>query len=339
MKNRYIQFTSPKNAELLTEELPAPGKGEVIVKVAVSTISSGTERANLIGGLSISPNGGANQKDFFPRRLGYSTSGVVTELGEGVTRFKVGDRVAMYWTTHNEYCRMPEANLVKLPDNVSFEDGAIVHISAFPLAAIRKCHLEFGESAAVMGLGILGLIAVKLLRNAGAAPIVAIDPDAAKRAKAIELGADYAFDPFEEGFGEKVKEVTNGGANVGIEVTGIGAGLDEILDCMAVMGRVALLGCTRNSNFTIDYYGKVHGRGISLIGAHTQARPSHESSAGLWTTRDDMSAVLKMISLGRLSLASMVEETHSPEEAHEVYTRLANEKTFPIVQFDWRQLK
>lgn len=339
MQNRYIQFTSSKNAELLCEEMPKPQACEVVVKLAVSTISSGTERANLIGGVNISPEGGAHQAPVFPRRLGYSSAGVITEVGSDVKDLKVGDRVALYWSSHTEYCCMNERLVVKLPDDASFEDGAIAHISVFPLAAIRKCHLEFGESAAVMGLGILGLVAVKLLRAAGAAPVVAIDPDAEKRKKALELGADYVFDPFEEGFAEKVKAVTGGGCNVGIEVTGIGAGLDEILDCMARMGRVALLGCTRDSNFTIDYYRKVHGRGISLIGAHTNARPNDESSAGLWTVRDDMSAVLKMIALGRLSLASMVDETHSPEEAHEVYTRLANEKTFPIVQFDWRKLK
>ena len=85
----------------------------------------------------------------------------------------------------------------------------------------------------------------------------------------------------ETDFSKKAKELTGGGAKVGIEVTGIGAGLDGILDCMARFGRVALLGCTRNKEFTIDYYRKVHGPGITLIGAHTNARPSCESSNGL----------------------------------------------------------
>jgi hypothetical protein len=78
---------------------------------------------------------------------------------------------------------------------------------------------------------------------------------------------------------------------VAIEVTGNGGALDGVLDCMARFGRVALLGCTRSSDFTIDYYRKVHGPGITLIGAHTNARPQYESHHGWWTTADDIRAV------------------------------------------------
>ena len=108
-----------------------------------------------------------------------------------------------------------------------------------------------------------------------------------------------------------------------------------VLDVMAPLGRVALLGCTRDSNFTIDYYNKVHGRGISLIGAHTNARPRYESSRGLWIERDDAEAILRLMQYGRLSLAGLVEEVHSPAEAPEVYGRLVSGSSFPIVQFDW----
>ena len=121
--------------------------------------------------------------------------------------------------------------------------------------------------------------------------------------------------------------------------TGIGAGLDGILDCMARFGRVALLGCTRSSDFTIDYYRKVHGPGITLIGAHTMARPIRDSSDGWWTEWDDFEALLKLTRLGRIRLSDLVEEIHSPEEAPAVYERLCTEKTFPLVQFDWRRLK
>lgn len=119
----------------------------------------------------------------------------------------------------------------------------------------------------------------------------------------------------------------------------MGAGLDETLDCMAKLGRVALLGCTRDKNFTIDYYRKVHGPGISLIGAHTAARPENESYPGYFTHEDDIKTALKLVAGGRMSLADMVEETHSPEECFEVYTRLVNDKNFPAaVQFDWRNI-
>jgi threonine dehydrogenase-like Zn-dependent dehydrogenase len=263
---------------------------------------------------------------------------VVSAVGEGVTDLKIGDHVALSWTTHTATVNVLRKNVVLL-DDVAFEDGALFHIATFPLAAIRKCRLELGESAIVMGMGILGLMAVPLLRAAGACPILAVDPDPKKREKALSCGADYALDPFDPLFADKAKELTGGGAKVGIEVTGIGKGLEGILDCMAPRGRVALLGCTRNSDFSIDYYGKVHGPGITLIGAHTMARPKHESHGGWWTQADDFYAIKKLTQTGRLELKSLVEEVHCPCEATEVYNRLASEKFFPVVQFDWRKVK
>lgn len=124
-----------------------------------------------------------------------------------------------------------------------------------------------------------------------------------------------------------------------IEVTGNGKALDTTLDCMAPLGRVALLGCTRDPNFTIDYYRKVHGPGITLVGAHTNARPELQSAPGYWTQRDDFACVLALTVGGRLQLKDIIEETHSPAEAPAVYTRLVTEPSFPVVQFDWRLLK
>ena len=112
-----------------------------------------------------------------------------------------------------------------------------------------------------------------------------------------------------------------------------------VLDCMKKFGRVALLGCTRNSDFSIDYYKKVHGPGITLVGAHTVARPKYESSNGWWSESDDANATLKLIKGGRLDLKRLIAEVHSPKEAPEVYTRLASSGSFPIVQFDWSDIE
>jgi len=334
MENKVITFTAPRVAEYLDAPMPVAEGNKVLVKLQVSSVSSGTERANVIGDTEIG-TGKNPEVPQYPRILGYSSAGVVVAVGDAVKSVKIGDRVAMSWSQHRRYIALPEAQVYKLPDCISASEGALVHIAIFPLAAIRKCRLEIGESAMVMGLGILGLIAVKLLRAAGAAPIIAVDFDEERRKKALEYGADYAFDPREDGFFDKVKSLTGGGVKVAIEVTGNDRALDTTLDCMAEFGRVALLGCTRHSSFAIDYYKKVHGRGITMIGAHTMARPRHESSNGWWTQRDDALAVIKLMELGRLDLASMVEDVRVPTEAPEVYTRLCNEPTFPITQFDW----
>ncbi len=338
-ENKQIVFTAPCRAELLPVAMPTPGAHDVVVKLAVSSVSGGTERANLVGDVNISiapidPDAVA----VFPRYTGYSSAGVVTAIGDAVTSVKVGDRVALSWSLHKVYNCVPEAQVYKLDDNVSFAAGALIHISTFPMAAVRKTKLEVGESAIVMGCGVLGLIAVRLLCASGAVPVIAADPDPARREMAIKMGADIALDPFAPDFVADVKRYTNGGAKVAIEVTGNGKALDTVLDCMAEFGRIALLGCTRNPNFTIDYYRKIHGRGITLVGAHTLARPKYESSDGWWTLRDDAAAVIALMKYGRFRLDDMVEATYKPEEAPAVYTRLANEASFPITQFNWEHL-
>ncbi len=338
MKAKQILFTAPAVAETVVKEVAPPASREVQVRLCVSTVSSGTERANLLGDANVRSDRPA-QAPTWPRSGGYSSAGIVEAVGEGVSEFAVGDRVALSWSKHVSLINMPVSGVHKLPDEVSFEAAALLHIGTFPLAAIRKCRLELGESAIVMGMGVLGLLALPLLKAAGAAPIIAVDPVAEKREKALALGADYALDPMAEDFACQVKELTDGGAKVGIEVTGIGAGLNGILDCMARYGRVALLGCTRNSDFTLDYYRKVHGPGITIIGAHTDARPKKESYGGWFTERDDVAAMMRLHSLGRLNFAEFVEETFSPDEAPAVYTRLANDRSFPVVQFDWRESK
>ena len=331
--DKQIVFTSKNNAEFLPDEVKKPAPYEIRVKTAFSTISNGTEKANITGCVSAGDDVNVPQ---YPKILGYSTSGVVEELGDEVSQFSVGDRVAMYWSTHRNYNVINEKNAVKVPDNVSLREAALAHIATFPLAAIRKTRLEIGETVMVMGLGTLGLIAVNLASVAGAGCVIAVDPVENRRNKALEFGADYAFNPFEEDFATKIKEITNGGVNVAIEVTGQGAGLDETLDCMAKFGRIALLGCTRNSDFSIDYYKKIHFPGITLVGAHTLARPELESHQGWYTVSDDMKTILNLCSKKRLNLENMIEETHSPCECKKVYDRLVNDKNFPtVVQFKW----
>ncbi len=339
MKNKQIVFTKKNTAEILDCDYRKPGLFEVVVETAFSTVSCGTERANITGDPNVYAEG--ITKPPFPKVLGYSSAGTVIEKGEMVEDICIGDKVAVFWSHHAKYNTVDRNCIVKIKyDNVPLNYAAIGFITSFPLAAIRKTRLEIGESAVVMGLGLLGQLAVRLLKLAGAAPIVAVDPVESRRQEALNGGADYVFSPFEDDFASKVTSVTNGGANVAIEVTGVGAGFDGVLDCMAKFGRVALLGCTRDKNFTIDYYRKIHFPGITVIGAHTMARPDFESHPGFFTHSDDIEAIIKLIALNRLDFYDMIKETHSPEDCPDVYTRLVNDKDFPIiVQFDWRDTK
>ena len=335
MTNPNIVFTAPNVAEVIDKPMPAPGPGQILVRTVRTCISSGTERANLVG----DPMVGIDVKDgapaVFPRQAGYSATGIVVSVGEGVSSVKPGDRVAASWTKHAAVNALPESRVYRLPDGLSLEEAAWTHIATFPMAALRKCRLEFGEGVLGMGQGVLGQLAVKLARAAGATPVIAADPVAAKRERALAQGADFAFDPADPDFALRVRDATGGGARVVVEVTGVDRALDNALDATARFGRVALLGCTRHSSFAIDYYRKVHGPGITLVGAHTMARPGNDSSGGWWTERDDALAFLRLLALGRLSLTGFTDEVHPVSDAPAIFARLAAGGPFPNVHFDW----
>lgn len=337
MEAKQIVFTKKDTAELLTVDAGEPGKDQVMVKTAVSTVSCGTERANITGHAKV--YGAGEPRVSFPRTSGYSSCGVVLKTGSDVKGIVPGDSVIVSWGSHKSVNIVDRKNIVKYDNSrVSEQEAALIHIATFPMAAIRKTHVQMGESVLVMGLGILGLMAVQLARAAGAIPVIAADPIPERRKLALKYGADYALDPFAEDFAEQVKELTGTGANVAIEVTGKGSGLNGALDCMARFGRVALLGCTRDSDFTVDFYRKVHATGVTLIGAHTMARPDVESSSYCFTQIDDIEAILKLCMGGRLNLEQMVLEKYSPEECGEVYDRLIRDPDFPtVVQFAWSQ--
>ena len=340
MELRQIIFTEKDTAKLLKVKAAELGEYDVMVKTSFSTVSCGTERANISGDLNVNASAEPEEEAVFPRTAGYSSAGIVIKKGEKAKSVGIGDRVVVFWGKHINYNIVPEAQVVKIEnDEISLEEAAISFIAAFSLAGIRKTRLETGESALVMGLGLLGQLAVQFARAAGAVPIVAADPIRQRREEALKYGADYALDPLEKGFADRVKKLT-GGVNAAIEGTGCGAGLDGALDCMAPLGRIALLGCTRKRDFTIDYYRKIHFPGITIVGAHTQARPKSESYPGYFTHQDDIKAVLKLCAGGRIGLRGMIAETHSPTDCGEVYARLVREKDFPsVVQFDWSGLE
>lgn len=343
MKSRQILFVEPNVAALVDNEVPdVPAQREVLVRTEYTAVSAGTERANLIGEIQVS-GGEVLERAVFPRAFGYSGAGVVEKVGSLVKSVAPGDRVVIYFGKHQQYNCIDESQVFRIDSaSVPQAEAALVVIAGFSLAGVRKTRLEAGESALVAGLGILGLFAVAILRAAGACPIVASDPNPERRAIAAALGADCTLDPLAAGYAERVREITSGkGIDAAIEVTGVPEALVQTLDCMARFGRVALLGCTRNPAGMIDFYHQVHYPGVTIVGANNFARPRYESSPGNWTARDDCEALLRLRAGGRLSFAPLISEIRAPEDAPDVYRRLAFDYgNFPIgVLFDWTGTK
>lgn len=335
MKTKQILFTDFHKAELLEQEIREIKENDVLVEMEYTVVSGGTERANIMA----MPNAGGNK---FPKSLGYCGVGRVMQIGSAVTSVAVGDRVLVYHGKHAKYNVTPESDVTKVCDDaIDSLDAAFVIIASMGLGGVRKLEIELGESAMVMGLGLLGIFAVQFCRLCGAYPVIAADLNPARRELALQLGADYAFDPAAPDFKEQVKAVTGGrGVRATVEVTGVSAAMRQALECASWMGRISLLGCTRVSDCSVDYYQQVHRPGVKLIGAHNFIRPKVESYPHHWTHQDDCRAILDMIAAGRVKVAPIVSRVVSPEDAPEIYNQLCDDPAFPMgTVFDWRSIR
>ena len=332
MQTKSIVFTAPKTAEVLMQDVKPVTDDLVAVRMEYTVVSGGTERANIMA----MPNAGGGK---FPKQLGYCGIGRVIEVGDRVATVKPGDRVLVYHGKHTQVNVVPEIKVTKVTqEGLDSVEAVFVIIAAMGLGGVRRLQFELGESGMVMGLGLLGMFAVQFMRLSGAYPVIAADLNPARRALALELGADYALDPAEEDFAEKVKALTGGkGVNGIVEVTGNSKALMQALNCVAREGRISLLGCTRISDCPIDFYRQVHFPGIKLIGAHNSVRPLRESRPYEWTHQDDCKAILALLNAGRIQVKPIISRVVKPEQAPEIYTQLCDDPAFPMgTVFDWR---
>lgn len=335
MKSKKIVFTAAHKAELLEVDVREIKEDEVLTEMEYTVVSGGTERASIMA----MPNAGGNR---FPKSLGYCGIGRVLQVGPAVKNIAIGDRVLVYHGKHMKYNIRTEAEITKVDDDsISSLDAAFVIIASMGLGGVRKLEIELGESAMVMGLGLLGIFAVQFCRLSGAYPVIAADLNPDRRELALKLGADYAFDPTAPDFVEQVKAVTGGkGVRATVEVTGVSAAMKQALECASWMGRIALLGCTRISDCAIDYYQQVHRPGIKLIGAHNFVRPKVESYPHHWTHQDDCKAILDLIAAGRIQVAPIVSRVVSPEDAPAIYDQLCDDPHFPMgTVFNWKTIE
>ena len=335
MSKKQIIFTAVHTAELLEVENPSIKDDEVLTKMEYTVVSGGTERACIMG----MENAGGM---VFPKYLGYCGVGRVVEVGSAVTSVAVGDRVLVYHGDHSNYNIRKAQDITKVEnDDISSLDAAFVIIASMGLGGVRKLEIELGESAMVMGLGLLGMFSVQFCRLSGAYPVIAADLNPARRELALKLGADYAFDPSAPDFVEQVKAVTGGkGVRATVEVTGVSAAMKQALECASWLGRISLLGCTRVSDCAVDYYQQVHRPGVKLIGAHNFVRPKVESYPHHWTHQDDCKAILDLLGAGRIQVAPIVSRVVSPTDAPEIYNQLCDDPKFPMgTVFDWRDME
>jgi 2-desacetyl-2-hydroxyethyl bacteriochlorophyllide A dehydrogenase len=297
---KSIVLVSPEKGRVGLQELdvPEPGPNEVRVRTHASVVSAGTERAFVLG----LDNAAAG----FPFAPGYCTAGVVEAVGPRVTRFAGGERVAGTLLGHRACGNVPADQLVPISDGVSFEEAAFLPLGVIALQGVRKARIEIAEAALVLGLGIVGQLALQVARVGGAFPAVGADRVAGRRERAAACGADRVLDAADPAWRQQLWDATGGqGPPVVIEATGYPEAVGDAFQAAASFGRVVLLGSTRGAS-TVNFYRDVHRKGLTVVGAHILANAQQESRPGFWTWLDDGAAFMRLLQGGRIRLAPLV---------------------------------
>ncbi len=280
---RLIKVGKP----LRLETLPVPqiGPEDVLVRVHAAGICHSD--AHYRAGVSrVSP---------LPMTLGHEIAGVAAETGANVKHIAKGARVCVHYLAtcglchfcfagqeqfcdtgqmigkerdggYAEFVRVPARSLFVLPDEIPFVQGAIMMCSsATALHALRKAHMQAGESVAVFGFGGLGFSAVQLAKALGAGDIFAVEINPNKLRTAARFGAI----PIDAGKGDAAGQImaaTKGrGVDVALELIGRPETMDGAVRCLGRLGRAALAGLTRQS-FPVSPYDNLLNKEAHIIG-------------------------------------------------------------------------
>ncbi|SFJ82634.1 2-desacetyl-2-hydroxyethyl bacteriochlorophyllide A dehydrogenase [Paenibacillus sp. UNC496MF] len=299
--NHHVLVSETKGEiELQAQQLPEPGDHEIQVRVHASLISPGTERAFVLGM--------ANTSGDYPMTPGYSSAGEVVKVGKAVTDFRVGDRIASHGIQHRSYGNIRQARAARIPDGVPYELAAFTSLGVIAMQGVRKARIELGESAMVIGLGIIGQLAMQLAKLNGAVPVIGVDREDNRIELARHCGVELALNSADGGWTDAVRQATEGkGPQVVIESTGVPEVINTALGTARDFGRAVILSSTRGDT-TVNFYRDVHKKALTIIGAHISGNAGTESRPGFWTWRDDANAFLNLLCHNRVLLEPLITE-------------------------------
>ena len=269
-----------------------------------------------------------------PMLLGYSSAGVVEDVGPGVEGIKVGDRVAASgsgYAGHVEVASVPANLCAPIPDGVTAEDAAFVAVGAIALEAVRMAEVVLGSRVVVIGLGLIGQIVVQLLRASGC-HVLGADPDPAKSALAVKHGSELVV----TGTGGAVIEAgsrwaSDGGADAVIITASASSNepLETAAACCRERGRVVATGMVGLEVPRQHFYDKelefvvsrawgpgLHDRGYS----HRQA--DYPLPYPRWTARRNMAEFLAQVASGSVSVSHLVTHRYPLADAVSAYEML-----------------
>jgi predicted dehydrogenase/threonine dehydrogenase-like Zn-dependent dehydrogenase len=358
-----------KQGGVFVAEVPAPQVEPncILVRAAFSCVSVGTEmsgvkasnlplwkraleRPDQIGRVirMVATDGLARTRDAVQSRLaqaspiGYSLAGTVIGVGDGVDDIAIGDAVACAGAQsahHAEIVCVPRNLAVPVLEGLDLADASTVTLGAIALQGLRRGSPTLGETFVVVGLGILGQIAVQLLKTNGVR-VIGIDPDRSRIAAAQAAGLDIGLHPDDTESDQQVARLTGGVGADGVIITAASASHDILSGAFRMSrrkGRVVLVGDVGLNIDRADIYAKELDFLVSTSYGPGRYDRNYEER-GLdypvgyvrWTENRNMQAYLSMLAAGRVQLHSLLEVRYPIEQAPAAYAALASDVHRPM---------
>ncbi len=349
---------SYRNGKISLEEVPEPAckAGGLLVQNFASLISAGTEKLMIeMGKKSLMGKAKARpdlvrqawqkaQKEGFvsvfkeamnrldePVPLGYSAAGRVLAVGEGVTGFSPGDRVAVAgagFASHAEVVWIPENLAVPLPDTVDFEAGAFVMLGGIALHGVREANLTLGETAVVIGLGLLGLLTVQFLVAQGCR-VIGVDLDPHKGELARALGAEVTLVPDRDNIEEVVSNLTGGRGADAVLIVSASKDNAPLLLAEAVArerARLVLVGVANISLTRKTFWVKELSFSVSKAAGPGSIAPLYEAKGFdypiayvRWTERRNLETFVHLLARGSMRVDGLITHRFPIGEALQAY--------------------
>lgn len=266
--------------------------------------------------------------------LGYCNVGQVIEVGPGVDEFQIGDRVASNGPHAKVVC-VPKNLAAKIPDQVSDDQAAFTVTGAIGLQGIRLAEPTFGETFAVIGLGLIGLLAAELLAAHGCR-VIGLDIDQHKLNLARQKGTLALNSENVDPVSTVVQETDGIGAD-GVIITA-SAKTNEIISQAARMsrkkGRIVLVGVVGLNINRSDFYEKELSFQVSRSYGAGRYDPVYEQQGQdyplpyvRWTAKRNFQAVLRSLASGSLDVSPLISKSVNLENYKEIYSDLSNPRT------------
>lgn len=269
-----------------------------------------------------------------PVTLGYSSAGIVKEVGDGMDGIKIGDKIACFgdgFATHSELTFVPKNMLVKIPEKVGFEEAAFVGLGSIALNAIRVANLTFGEKVVVIGLGLLGQLSVQMLKAFGC-KVLGVDISEVKIEMAREYGADACALIGKDDVLQSVLDFTNGhGADAVIIMAGSqdNKPIELAADISRNQGRIVACGMISLDVPRQEFFKKELSVIVSRATGPGKFDPLYENK-GIdypfpyvrWTTQRNMECFLDLVADGKVKLDKLITHRFKIDNALQAYENI-----------------